>query len=95
MKKTYAICYNTLHVFNHKKDAISFFKECCDYCDPNSSEFSRYASILVDLLFSNIGKDNVDNSIYEIMYEDTKEKVKLDKKINYNVLIKKIESELN
>lgn len=54
---TYAIYDDTLYVFNFKSAAKRFFSEC--YHLSEGAEQERYASILVDLNFSNLGKDNV------------------------------------
>lgn len=54
--KVYTICYNALDVFNSKKEAKEFYSSC--YYMSEGAEHERYASILVNLNFSNIGKDN-------------------------------------
>lgn len=54
---TYAICYDTLYVFNSKDSAKKYFTEC--YYMSEGAEQQRYTSILFDLNNSNIGKDNV------------------------------------
>ena len=62
--KIYTVCYDTLDVFNSKEDAKKFYSEC--YYMSEGAEHERYASILVDLNFSNLGKDNVSTDCREI-----------------------------
>ncbi len=62
--KIYTVCYDTLDVFNSKEDAKRFYSEC--YYMSEGAEHERYASILVDLNFSNLGKDNVSIDCREI-----------------------------
>lgn len=62
--KIYTVCYDTLDVFNTKEDAKKFYSEC--YYMSEGAEHERYASILVDLNFSNLGKDNVSKYCNEI-----------------------------
>jgi hypothetical protein len=42
-------CYGTTQVFKSRKKAIDFFEEGMMWCDPGSSEFSRYANIVMQL----------------------------------------------
>ena len=42
-------CYGKKQVFKSRKKAIEFFEEGMMWCDPGSSEFSRYASIVMQL----------------------------------------------
>ena len=92
MKEIYCVCYNTLFVFESKELARKFFSEC--FYGSDGSEQSRYGSILVDLQFTNIGKDNVDNYVREISYHDKDNNVirteKIEKK-HYEKVIKEIE----
>lgn len=62
--KIYTVCYDTLYVFDSKKEAKEYFSEC--YYMSEGAEHNRYASILVDLNFSNLGKDNVSRDCREI-----------------------------
>ena len=93
MKNVYTICYNRLDVFKSKEEAIENFSICCSYCDPCSAEFMRYANIIVDLNSKNIGKDNVDDYVNEIYYNDTKENIQLKERKHYMDVIKEIEGE--
>lgn len=65
---TYAICYDTLYVFNFKSAAKRFFSDC--YHSSEGEEQERYASILVDFNFSNTGKDNVSKYCTEIAIKE-------------------------
>ena len=60
----YTLCYDRLDVFNNKDEAKKFYTEC--YYMSEGAEHERYASILVDLNFSNIGRDNVSYDCREI-----------------------------
>ena len=62
--KIYTVCYDTLDVFNTKEEAKKFYSEC--YYMSEGAEHERYASILVDLNFSNLGKDHVSTDCREI-----------------------------
>lgn len=62
--KVYTICYDRLDVFNNKSSAKDFYSDC--YYMSEGAEHERYASILVDLNFSSIGKDNVSTYCNEI-----------------------------
>lgn len=64
MSKIYAACYDTLYVFNSKEQAKKFFGTC--YYSSEGAEKERYAAILADLNFSNIGKDNISKYISDI-----------------------------
>lgn len=44
--KIYVKVYNRLDEYANAKEAISFYKEGMAACDPNSSEYSRYAYIV-------------------------------------------------
>lgn len=57
MNKVYTICYNRLEVFDDKESAKKFYGTC--YFISDGAELERYRSILIDLNFSNIAKDNV------------------------------------
>ena len=62
--KVYTVCYDTLDVFNTKKEASNFYRTC--YYMSEGSEHERYASILIDLQENNIGMDNVSDSCNKI-----------------------------
>lgn len=62
--KVYIVCYDRLDVFNNKSEAKDFYSDC--YYMSEGAEHERYASILVDLNFSNIGRDNVSTYCREI-----------------------------
>lgn len=69
--KIYTVCYNTLDVFNNKEEAYNYYRRC--YFMSEGAEHERYASILVELGFQNIGKDNVSEDCRQISVK-TKEK---------------------
>lgn len=77
--KVYTVCYDRLDVFNNKSEAKDFYSDC--YYMSEGAEHERYASILVDLNFSNIGKDNVSTYCREISVkqEDKILNIRLDK----------------
>lgn len=60
----YVVCYNRLDVFDDKNEAKNFYSDC--YYMSEGAEQARYASVLVDLNFSSIGKDNVSTNCREI-----------------------------
>lgn len=62
--KVYTVCYDRLDVFNNKSEAKDFYSDC--YYMSEGAEHERYASILVDLNFGNIGRDNVSTYCREI-----------------------------
>lgn len=62
--KTYTICYDSLSVFENKEDAKNFYTSCY-YCS-EGAEQSRYSSVLVDLMFSDLAKDNVSECVRDI-----------------------------
>lgn len=43
-------CYGKEMTFKSKKEAIRYFNEGMDFCDPDSSEYERYATIVSKLL---------------------------------------------
>lgn len=93
----YAVCYDTLYVFDSKKEAKSHFSDC--YYMSEGAEHERYASILVDLNFSNLGKDNVSKDCNEISiktnnYESKSLNVKLDESLSIEETIKFYEEKL-
>ena len=93
----YAICYDTLYVFDSKKEAKSHFSEC--YYMSEGAEHERYASILVDLNFSNLGKDNVSKDCNEISiktnnYESKSLNIKFDESLSIEETIKFYEEKL-
>ena len=62
MAKVKVTCYDKVREFKSVKAAIAFYEEGMCSCDPNSSEFDRYA-IIVDQLYE--GKTEVtDNPTY-------------------------------
>ncbi|MBO5183371.1 MAG: hypothetical protein J6B64_03120 [Bacilli bacterium] len=89
--KIYAVCYDTLDVFNTKEEAKKFYSEC--YYMSEGAERDRYASVLIGLNFCNIGKDNVSEDCREIAIkipniEDEFIKVKLDERLSIEDTIK-------
>ena len=92
MKNVYCVCYNNLDIFKNKELAIKFFSQC--YYGSEGSEHDRYGNILVDLMFSDIGKDNVSDEINEIILHDENnnviERIKTNWK-NYKVAIQEFE----
>ena len=80
--KVYTVCYDRLDVFNNKSEAKDFYSDC--YYMSEGAEHERYASILVDLNFSNIGKDNVSTYCREISVkqEDKIVNIRLDKALS-------------
>lgn len=95
--KIYTVCYDTLYVFDSKKEAKRYFGEC--YYMSEGAEHDRYASILVDLNFSNLGKDNVSRDCREInikMNSNTDEclKVNLNKYLSIADTIKYYEEKI-
>lgn len=94
MKNVYCACYNTLYVFTSKENAKKFFTEC--FYGSEGSEHERYANILVDLMYSNIGTDRDSFSVWEIVYYNGEnritEKVKIEKE-NTNKVIERLEKE--
>lgn len=47
--KVTVTCYGKTETYKSKKEAISFFKEGMMWCDPGSSEYARYATIVMKL----------------------------------------------
>lgn len=80
--KVYIVCYDRLDVFNNKSEAKDFYSDC--YYMSEGAEHERYASILVDLNFSNIGRDNVSTYCREISVkqEDKILNIRLDKALS-------------
>lgn len=80
--KVYTVCYDRLDVFNNKSEAKDFYSDC--YYMSEGAEHERYASILVDLNFSNIGRDNVSTYCREISVkqEDKILNIKSDKSLS-------------
>jgi len=86
MNKIYAVCYDTLYVFNGKEQAKKFFETC--YYSSEGAEQERYASILADLNFSNTGKDNISKYITNISIQvDDKTDKYLNIKLNKDLSI--------
>ena len=71
----YTICYNNLNVFETKEDAKMFYTIC--YYVTEGAERERYASILIELDFSNICKDNVSSYCNSISIKSAKNEGKL------------------
>ena len=46
-EEIYTVCYDSLSIYNNKKDAIKFYNDC--YMMSEGAERERYASILFDL----------------------------------------------
>lgn len=95
--KVYTICYNLLDVFNSKKAAKDFYSTC--YYMSEGAEQERYASILVDLNFSNTGRDNVSKYCTDIRIKlnDNKEEslvVELGDPLSVEGTIKYYESKI-
>lgn len=95
-KKTYTVCYDRLDVFNSKEEAKKFYSEC--YYMSEGAEHERYASILVDLNFSNLGKDNISKYCNEISIKqddsDKFIKLKLDDSLSVEDAIKYYEEKV-
>ena len=92
MKNTYCVCYNRLSIFKSKELAKKFFTTC--YYASEGAEQERYANILIDLQFSNIGTDKQGNLINEyIILDDYNSPIKKEKTelINYKLLIEQFE----
>lgn len=47
--KVTVTCYGKTKTYKSKREAISIFKEGMKWCDPGSSEFERYAIIVMKL----------------------------------------------
>lgn len=88
----YTICYNTLDVFENKKKAKDHYSFC--YYSSEGAEQSRYANILVDLNFSNTGRDKVSTDCYEIFIDKIKTNIKLDKHYSIDDTIKYYEENI-
>lgn len=82
----YVKCYDTLYVFNNKDDAEKYFTEC--YYSSDGAERERYASVLIDLKFSNIAKDNVDSVCNEITIANNDLKGYINVNLNNTLTIK-------
>lgn len=92
----YTVCYDTLDVFKSKEDAKNFYSDC--YHMSEGAEHERYASILVDLNFSNIGKDNVSIDCNEINIQTNEKekflKIELDDHLSIDDIIKYYEEKI-
>ena len=75
----YTVCYNRLDIFKTKDEAKHFYTMC--YYSSEGAEHERYASILIDLNFSNLGKDGVSYYCNEISIK-VKESSFLNIKLN-------------
>ena len=93
----YTVSYNCLDVFKTKREAQKFYTTC--YHCSEGAEQQRYASILVNLNFSNLGKDNVSKSCDEIhiKLQGNKDKfitIKLDDYLSIDNTIKYYEENI-
>ncbi len=91
----YAVCYNALNVFKTKEDAKKFYSSC--YYMSEGAEHERYASILVDLNFSNLGKDNASSYCREISIKSNDDKfvtIELEKKLSIDDTVKYYEEKV-
>lgn len=91
----YTICYDSLSVFKSKEDAKKFYSEC--YQMSEGAEHERYASILVDLNFSNVGKDNVSSDCRDIRIEMDEDEfliIELDEDLSSDEAIKYYEEKI-
>ena len=93
--KVYTVCYDRLDVFNNKSEAKDFYSEC--YYMSEGAEHERYASILVDLNFSNVGKDNVSSDCRDIRIEMDEDEfliTELDENLSIDEAIKYYEEKI-
>ena len=60
----YTISDNSLDVFKTKQEANKFYSTC--YRCSKGTEQERYASVLNELKFSNVGKDNASKTCNKI-----------------------------
>lgn len=93
----YTVSYNCLDVFKTKREAQKFYTTC--YHCSEGAEQQRYASVLVNLNFSNLGKDNVSKSCDEIhiKLQGNKDKfitIKLDDYLSIDNTIKYYEENI-
>ena len=93
----YTVSYDSLDVFKTKREAQKFYTTC--YHSSEGAEQQRYASILVDLNFSNLGKDNVSKNCDEIhiKVQENKDKfitIKLDDYLSIDNTIKYYEEKI-
>lgn len=93
----YTVSYNCLDVFKTKREAQKFYTTC--YHCSEGAEQQRYASILVNLNFSNLGKDNVSKNCDEIhiKLQGNKDKfitIKLDDYLSIDNTIKYYEENI-
>lgn len=93
----YTVSYNCLEVFKTKREAQKFYTTC--YHCSEGAEQQRYASILVNLNFSNLGKDNVSKNCDEIhiKLQENKDKfitIKLDDYLSIDNTIKYYEENI-
>lgn len=91
----YTVCYNRLDVFKTKDEAKEFFIKC--YYASEGAEHERYGSILVDLNFSNIGRDNVSTDCSEIALKTGEGKfvnIELEERLSIDDTIKYYEDKI-
>ena len=94
MNYAYCVCYDSLYVFKNKDLAKNYFKEC--YLSSEGAEKERYRYILIDLMFCDIGTDNITQSINEIICFDDNNKIVEKIQTNwqhYKVAIQEMEDE--
>lgn len=91
----YAVCYDTLYVFQNKKDLDEYFTECCSFSE--GAERERYVSILINSASKEkISSDFVSNDCREVVIKDDKHSdqyltYKLDKRLSINDTVKYFE----
>ncbi len=95
--KVYVVCYNSLDVFNSKKEAKDFYSTC--YYMSEGAEHERYASILADLNFCDTGRDNISKYCQNIRIKLNEDKeeflvVELGKPLSIEETIKYYESKI-
>ena len=96
MTKYYAVNYNSLNVFDTKRDLIDFYKGCA-MCS-EGHEQHRYMQVLMEILDGNIGtdiEDKMDEMVYKVnVYKNNKwNNIEIDR-INYKQAIKNYEEGL-
>lgn len=96
MTKYYAVNYNTLNVFDTKRDLIDFYKGCA-MCS-EGHEQHRYMQVLMEILDGNIGtdiEDKLDENVWTIYVHNGNKTKRIDiDKVNYKQAIKNYEEGL-
>lgn len=85
-EKVYTVCYNQLDVFETKEEVKEYYTE--GFYMSEGAEQNRYASILVDLNFSNLGQDkeSIDCRSISIKMKDREcEFLKIDLATNLSI----------